>query len=447
MSFWRIASALVAYTCGSAVAQEIAPELLALSRIKVHLQKEFSQLPNYTCLETISRFRREAIQTSRSRRKIQPKMLPLDTVRLEVAYSDHREWYSSPGARSFRDDSPEAFIGSGMFGNGAFALATNNLFLSNGAAFKYAGRETVGGRITFRYDVVLSRLMKPLHISLIGGSGTVGEEGSVWVDIESLDLVRLELRAAEIPPFLPLAAMSMTVRYARTRLGKNHALLPQEADVHLIKLPGEDSSESFNHFEFTHCRVYQTQSNIRFDAFPLDSTKTASDAAPTIQPVSEPEERIPALLPVTVQLRTPITEKETVGTQIEGIVAGDVRRKGKIIIPSGSAVRGRIRRLEKSEQDRYFIVGLEFTEVQVKEEPVRFYADLMSIDKTPGIRATLSKQVLVHRSSSGPVFGPATEEITLRELPGVASFFVQGGSFTIPAGFRTFWRTRGLLRQ
>ena len=432
----RIAGVLVALTCG-AVAQELAPEAALLAKIKIHLRREFSNLPNYTCLETIARFQKQPVQ---SRRETNPKMLALDTVRLEVAYSDGREWYSSPGDRRFRDDSPAAFIGSGMMGNGAFALATNNLFVHNAATFTYRGEEAVGGRMAIRYDVVLSRLMKPLHISLAGGSGAVGEEGSFWVDPQSLDLLRLELRASEIPPFLPLVAMGMTVNYARTRIGQHHTLLPQEADLHLIKLPGDDPSESYNHFEFTHCRMFQTQSNIRFDALPVDSAPAA------VAPVPEPEKAVPALLPVTVRLTTSITDKETVGTLIEGEIADDVRRKGKIVLPRGSAVRGRIRRLERFENDRYFVVGLEFTEVKANDESLRFYADLLSIDKIPGIRATLSKQVFVHRAPSGTGYDPAIEKITLQELPGVASFFVQGATFTLPAGFRTFWRTRGLIR-
>jgi uncharacterized cupin superfamily protein len=39
-----------------------------------------------------------------------------------------------------------------------------------------------------------------------------------------------------------------------------------------------------------------------------------------------------------------------------------------------------------------------------------------------------------------------TTEITLPELPGVASFFVEGDTFVLPPGLRTIWRTRGLLR-
>jgi hypothetical protein len=144
---------------------------------------------------------------------------------------------------------------------------------------------------------------------------------------------------------------------------------------------------------------------------------------------------IPALLQVTMQLVTPITDKDTVGTLIGARVSRDVVRKGKIIIPTGSTVRGRIRRLERYQESRGsdFIVGLEFTEVEVNGGSLRFYADLLRIDKFPGIRPSLSEQVMV---KSGIGFEPRSETITLPELPGVASFFVHGDSFQIPGGFR-----------
>jgi hypothetical protein len=75
---------------------------------------------------------------------------------------------------------------------------------------------------------------------------------------------------------------------------------------------------------------------------------------------------------------------------------------------------------------------------------LRFYADLLRMDRSPGIRPTLSERVLVRDGLGGYQATAAT--ITLPELPGVASFFVTGKTFTVPSGLRMFWRTRGLIR-
>ena len=232
------------------------------------------------------------------------------------------------------------------------------------------------------------------------------------------------------------------MNYARTQIGEYTVLLAQQADLHMLETRGE---ESYDRVEFTHCRAFSVQSAIRFDLEPQsDTAKPSSPDSPrTLAAAGGPMETVPALLPVTVQLITAITDKDSVGTLIEAKVSGDVVRKGKIIIADGSPVRGRIRRLERSGTGEDFIVGLEFTEVQVNGGPQRFYADLLRMDKPPGIRPTLSEPVLV---KSGGEYQTGSQTITLPELPGVASFFVRGQTFTVPSGFRTVWRTRGLIR-
>ena len=440
MESWRLVGALVLLVCG-ADAQNLAPEVLLLARIKSHMREELSQLPNYTCLETITRFHKATA--------IHSKMKPLDTVRLEILYSNHREWYGSPGGRSFSQNHPRGFVGSGMIGDGIFALTLANLFLTNGATFTYRGEEALRGRKAARYDFRLARLISGLQISLIGGSGTVGEEGSFWADLQSLDLLRLETRAAEIPPFLPLQEMTMNVNYARTRIGPHNVLLAQQADLHMFTLLGE---ENYDRFEFTHCRAFQAQSAIRFETElednPAERPKTAGGSDLAVP--SSADESVPALLRITVDLTTSVTEKDVVGTTIEGRVSGDVRRKGKIIIPNASVVRGRIRRLEHYQGGGYFILGLEFTEVEANGRSLRFYADLLSIksiDRRLAIRQTISEEVVIPFSSTGgPRLTTRTDTITLPELPGVASFFVRGATFTLPSGFRMIWRTRGVIR-
>ena len=116
--------------------------------------------------------------------------------------------------------------------------------------------------------------------------------------------------------------------------------------------------------------------------------------------------------------------------------------RGKVAVPDGSLVHGRIRRLEHYPDRGVFVVGLEFTDVVVSGESLPFYADLLRINRDPRIQPTLDHQVFVNR---GGAMRLTQESITLPELPGVASFFVKGANFTLPSGFRMFWRTRGII--
>jgi len=79
----------------AAAAQSLLPPgALLLARVKVHMRAELARLPNCSCLETVRRDHQPAGGTMR----------PLDTIRLEVLYSDHHELYASPGDRGFSDN-------------------------------------------------------------------------------------------------------------------------------------------------------------------------------------------------------------------------------------------------------------------------------------------------------------------------------------------------------
>jgi hypothetical protein len=421
--------AVTLLAASAAAPQDLAPEVLLLSRIKRHLRDELAHTPNFTCLETISRFR----DSSPSGVQSHKGLAKMDTVQLEIVYADRREWYGSPGAHSLNVENPVAFIGSGMIGNGAFAIGLNNMV--EGGIFTYRGEEPVSGRKAVRYDFRIPSLTKPLEITMYGGRGTVGEEGSVWVDPESLDPIRVESHAIEIPPYLPLLEATLNVDYARTRIADADALLAQEADSRMVDDRG---IESYNRIEFTHCHSYSTSSAITFDSKPEPSTEAAS-TAPTAPALGS---AVPAFLEITIVLTAPVSDKNSVGAMIEGKIAADVVHKGKVVVPGGSVVHGRIRTLDRYPDSGVFAVGLEFTDVEVRGESLPFYADLLRLDKDPRIQPELSRRVLVPGRSGVRLAG---ETITLPELPGVASFFVKGADFTLPAGFRVVWRTRGLL--
>ena len=412
-----LASVLCVLTC-AAPAQNLAPEVLLLARIRSHLRDELAHLPNYTCLETITRFHKDPARGSRLR--------PLDTVRMEIGYSGGREFYGLPGDRSFSEDNPAALAGAGMSADFIFGTTLYNLFVADSATFTSRGEDSIDGRQALKYDFGLPRFMNRFRISTGGSAGTVGMEGSFWADPQSLDLLRLDVRATEIPDFLPLAGMESTVTYARTRIGEFDAMLAQRADLHLLNL---DGTEAYNRFDFTHCRVFQASSTIRFDANPGEPAKAAAES----------EGIVPAALPVTIRLTTPITDRDAPGMPIEGRVVGEVRSKGGIVLEDGAPVRGRVRRLDVGVGGGH-VVGLEFTEVQARGVPLRFYADLLSVEKRKGVEPAPREEARLPGSTAG------SARIALPELPGVASLSVVGKTFLLPAGFRTFWRTRDLPR-
>jgi hypothetical protein len=93
-----------------AIAQDLPPETLLLSKVKRHIQEELQHLPNISCVEAVQREYQAA----------KGKMRPLDTIRLEVLTNGHTELFASPGDRKFSERHPISFAGSGVLGTGVF---------------------------------------------------------------------------------------------------------------------------------------------------------------------------------------------------------------------------------------------------------------------------------------------------------------------------------------
>lgn len=426
-----------------ATAQNVAPEALLLSRIKAKVAHDFSRLPDYTCVETIQRFHRPPSAGANLGLR--------DTVRLEVLYSGRKEFYGSPGDREFTEEHPSRLVASGMVGNGNFGLHLKSIFLDGGARFTYRGEEERAGRLTFRYDFILPRMWSGYTIDVSGGSGRVGLTGSFWVDPQTLDLLRVETAADEIPPFLPVKTATTSADYARVRLGAADVLAVQRGEVHMQEDTGE---ERLNRLEFTRCRLFEAQSAMRFEA-PAEGALSSAAAA-----TRAPERAVPALLLVTVALTSEIKEGDAVGTLIAGRVVGDVRRRGKVEIPSGSVVRGRIRQLEQTHEKGWYALGLEFTEIDVGGKPMRFYADVERVEGGRPGEVFLGKRPVMdvkaptlpggeHVDPARPgglrVWREQRAEMRFPEVPGVASLFLRGDRLRIPKPFRLVWRTRSLL--
>jgi hypothetical protein len=368
----------------------LPPGVLLLSRIKRHIREDMAHLPDYTCLQTSQRYQRGA----------GPKevLKPLDTLRLEVLDSGDKELYAPPGARNFQKDHPGEFTNTGLSGTGVFSLALRNLIVNDNGLFQFRGEERLAGRRAVRYDYRVPLLQSGMTVQVSGVTGRVASKGSIWVDPDSLDLLRLDVIADDIPPGLPLASNVSTVHYARMNIGDRTILLPDTAEMDLVETSGV---EARNVLEFTHCRAFQAESTVSFGP------------ATGLPPSEAPVEELPAGVAIAVTLAAPIGSIEPVGTVIEGRIAGNVAGKSGVLVRDGAVVRGRIRRLEPP------VVAIEFSEIETGGMPLRFFAELQSVDAP----------AMVQRPAGA-------------DLPGVGIF--SAPKFPVPAGFRMVWRTKAM---
>ena len=415
--------------------QDLPPGVLLVSRIKARVKEQIAHMPQYTCLETLQRSRKRSGPKGETKSQ--------DTVRLEVLFTGHKEFFDSPGGRDFKEENPRVFVGSGLIGNGMFAGDLQTLFVNDQGLFTYRGEEPLAGRPAVKWDYRVPLLSSLYSITTPSGSAVVSMKGAFWADPVTFDLIRLEVRADEIPPILEINDAITTVEYARTRIGQTDVLLPQTGELRLIGIAGEESTDRF---EFTHCRSFQSESSISFaepDAVP-EPAKAALATANHALPQPAKALAFPGGLTVTIALGAAVTDHAAVGEMIEGHVAGNVIFRGKTVIPDGAAVRGRIRRMERyADMGGYFTLGFEFTEVDVGGALARFFANLDSAGALPGFEWMMSNGTTqtLHAGQAGRI---ETEIVRVPALPGVGTFFMRGAQFEIPKGWKTVWKTQAL---
>src|SRR5262249_48466592 len=159
--------------------------------IQRQMADELKRLPNYTCLETMDRY------------KAQPgsKMKPYDRVRVNVAIVGIRELYAWPGSKGFDDRPLGRLLGDGFVSDGDFAAMTRNLFVNRNATITWVGEENIDGRRLLHYDFYMSQMISGWRLHMGPASGTMATRGSFWADAGTLDLVRLRFAAEDIPAF------------------------------------------------------------------------------------------------------------------------------------------------------------------------------------------------------------------------------------------------------
>ncbi len=188
-----------------------------------------------------------------------------------------------------------------------------------------------------------------------GGAAQVVYSGSFWVEADSLDLMRLDVHAGDIPPQLGLAAVNVIIDYGAMRAGDRHVALAQASMLEMVKTSGEVNR---NQIGFTQCREFVGDAKMVFGDD--DPVKSAEPAAPV------PTLILPGGLTISLRLSQAVeTKSASVGDAVAAIVVDDVRDKQRVWLPKGATVRGRIRRLERREVGTpYVLMGLEFSEVE-----------------------------------------------------------------------------------
>jgi hypothetical protein len=216
------------------------------------LKVNFESLPNYVCQETVER---SQVPPGRGRPQ------KLDSLHFEVAHVQNKELLALPGASGFEDLDVSYFNPAGLLGSGTFSSLPRNLFIADHARITRHFEDVLPPAIGVGFDYVIPDFLSGFELSTVGASATVGQRGTFWLDPDSLDLMRIEDHAVDVPLRIGMSAADTTVSYARMRIGSSEVLLPQSAVVVVTELSGKQMR---NDITYSGCREYVSESKIRF---------------------------------------------------------------------------------------------------------------------------------------------------------------------------------------
>jgi hypothetical protein len=258
-------------------------------------------------------------------------------------------------------------------------------------------------------------------------SAVVGYHGTFWADEETLDLVRLEAEADDVPADVGVAVNRDVMEYGRVRIGESDFLLPVASELVMTDSQG---NESRNTAQFAGCRQYAGASVIRFDDAPA-SAETA--AVPQVV-------RLPAGLLVEALLTSAIDPATAaIGDMISATIQSTIRKGQEVLVPKGAILRGHITRLERRKAGfgDYYVVGLAFSELEAGARRGSFTGNL------EGTVQTGNRYWVPFASDPGrpPSIWSSVREPVAEPRPGEGVVLAKEHGLILPAGFWMRWRT------
>jgi len=195
--------------------QDLPPWLLLLARVKQHGRATFEHIPDYACLETASRFAKPLGS---------PSFAPVDTP---------------------------AFASEAPVGPSAPMATPLNLFVHDAGRITVPSDTDLHDGTMLRFDYEVSALAGAYRIQSGDTKTVVGVRGMFWVDAQSLDLLRIEEHAVDLPPDIDARDIVTTIAFERVRIGSSDVLLPHSSELVVTDSYGAQRRDLV---EFSGCR-------------------------------------------------------------------------------------------------------------------------------------------------------------------------------------------------
>ena len=209
-------------------------------------------LPNFICTQV----------TQRSARYFPGGWRSLDNYVAELSYFDKKEHYKILTVANQATTTATMENLSGTRSTGEFGSSMRSLFEpATNAVFRLEGREQTGGRETIRLGYQVARETSSRTINYNNERTIVtAYRGRCWIDPESLQIVRLEDKAINIPPDFPITRSDGATDYDLADIGGRKYWLPVRAEVLLVE--GGSKLHTRNVIEFKRYRKFEAEVRI-----------------------------------------------------------------------------------------------------------------------------------------------------------------------------------------
>ncbi len=213
------------------------------------------KLPNYVCKEFMARY-------ASSGRPADWKAL--DVVSTSIVYEGGHESYRDieVNGKPFRKGMEDM---SGAWSTGEFGTMLLDLFAPwTAAEFRLRRRASVNGVETRVYDFQVERTRSHWHVQVASQSMLPSYKGSVWIEPESGQVLRIEMQARALPHEFPVDTVESAVDYDRVLIGGKKFLLPVHAET--LACERGTSNCSRNAIDFRNYHKFESSSDITFAA-------------------------------------------------------------------------------------------------------------------------------------------------------------------------------------
>jgi hypothetical protein len=187
----------------------------------------------------------------------------LDVVTADLVCVDGKEDYRNILVNGRKADRPIESTGSWSTGDWIVTLQ-DILSPATDAGFTRRRTEKIGGRSAFVFDFAVSE--ENSHWILVSQAGRqfhVAFRGSIWIDKDTLRVLRIEQKTTTMPRGCPFERALSTVEYGFVNIQGKNSLLPVSSENQACMSGGGGCVR--NVISFQNYRKFTAESDIKFD--------------------------------------------------------------------------------------------------------------------------------------------------------------------------------------